>query len=104
MAQGTAGALSVLATHKKGEKGTMSKSDLDALFKKILAWEPAERERDPNECRHPKTTPAYDPTAAKGLEASEIQRRWPRFYGRCPDCGASVIGYASYEHYIMGDW
>lgn len=49
---------------------------------------------EPAGCKHPKTVPAFDEKAAKGLSAEEVRRRWPRFHGECPDCGASVIGYA----------
>lgn len=34
----------------------------------------------------------------------EIRKRWPRFMGACPTCGANVIVYASTEHYTYGDW
>jgi len=35
----------------------------------------------------------------------EIKRRWPRLGGLCPKgCGYNGIAYASYEHYIYGDW
>lgn len=36
---------------------------------------------------------------------SEIRRRWPRLQGACPKgCGFRGIGYASWEHYLLGDW
>jgi hypothetical protein len=34
----------------------------------------------------------------------DVLARFPRFYGRCPDCGASLIKYASWAHYGAGDW
>jgi hypothetical protein len=35
----------------------------------------------------------------------EIRKRWPRLMGKCPlGCGFSGIAYASYEHYLYGDW
>lgn len=35
----------------------------------------------------------------------EVRRRWPRLDGVCPKrCGFVGIGYASYTHYVMGDW
>lgn len=47
----------------------------------------------------------FDFHAAKGLDASEVKKRWPRLSGACPKgCGYSGIYYASYEHYVMGDW
>jgi hypothetical protein len=55
-------------------------------------------------CRHPRCTPAFDEAAASGLSVEEVRRRWPRFCGPCPDCGASVIHYASTAHYVLGDW
>jgi len=53
-----------------------------------------------------------DPAVAfvMGSSASaEIKRRWPRGWFTaekpCPKgCGFIGIAYASYEHYIMGDW
>jgi len=56
-------------------------------------------------CTHPQTTPPFDAEDARKLnDAGEVRKKYPRFFGQCPDCGAQVIGYASYEHYIMGDW
>ena len=35
----------------------------------------------------------------------EASSRWPRLDGRCPlGCGYTGIAYASYHHYIAGDW
>jgi hypothetical protein len=35
----------------------------------------------------------------------QIRKRWPRLAGVCPKgCGYAGISYASYEHYIYGDW
>ena len=49
-------------------------------------------------------TIVFDEEAAKGLSAPEVKKRWPRFWGNCPDCGCSLIAYASDMHYILGDW
>lgn len=54
------------------------------------------------ECTHGVT---FDLEAAKGLDAHEVRRRWPRGFGECPlGCGYSGIAYASYMHYLYGDW
>jgi hypothetical protein len=53
-----------------------------------------------------------DPAVAFVLGSSasaEVKRRWPRGWFTaekpCPKgCGFIGIAYASYEHYIMGDW
>jgi len=56
----------------------------------------------PEACDHGVT---FDEEAAKGLSASEVRRRWPRMHGLCPKgCGFNGIAYASYAHYIFGDW
>lgn len=48
---------------------------------------------------------SFDEAAAKGLGTTEIRARWPRVFGACPlGCGMSGIFYASYAHYIYGDW
>ena len=60
--------------------------------------------RDRETCGHPRTLPPFDEAAARGLSAEEVRRRWPRFWGACPDCGAQVIAYASVGHFIAGDW
>lgn len=59
---------------------------------------------DPYQCGHPRTLPPFDEAAARGLSAEEVRRRWPRFWGACPDCGAQVITYASVGHFVAGDW
>lgn len=56
-------------------------------------------------CTHVKCTPEYDDAEAQKInDAWEIRKRFPRFWGTCPDCSQQVICYASFEHYIMGDW
>lgn len=60
----------------------------------------------PGRCAHPRCQPpnGFDESEAKSCDSYEIRRRWPRFFGDCPDCGVGVIGYASRMHYYMGDW
>jgi hypothetical protein len=39
------------------------------------------------------------------MTTAEIRARWPRLDGPCPlGCGFSGIAYASYVHYLYGDW
>ena len=57
-----------------------------------------------NDCEHPNVQVAFNPAEARGLTAEEVRKRWPRFYGHCPDCGDRLIKYASYLHYTAGDW
>lgn len=69
--------------------------------------DPREEEevRVPEEgCPHPQCQVTFDPAAAQKLTVEEIRKRWPRFYGPCPDCGQQMIVYASFSHYIYGDW
>lgn len=46
----------------------------------------------------------FDAERARGMESHEVQSRWPRFDGTCKHCGYAGIYYASYEHYVYGDW
>ena len=50
----------------------------------------------------------FDEVSARGLSSSEIRERWPRgsFSEQtpCVDCGYIGIAYASYKHYLAGDW
>jgi hypothetical protein len=55
-------------------------------------------------CKHPKVTPEFSSTLAALSTVEQIRERWPRFDGICPDCSDHVIVYASYEHYVAGDW
>lgn len=59
---------------------------------------------DAPECAHDGITPAFDEDAAKGLSAREVRKRWPRFEGQCPACRQHVVAYASWAHYIYGDY
>lgn len=56
------------------------------------------------QCKHPRCAVAFDEDAARGLSAEEVRKRWPRFYGLCPDCNTEVIRYASTAHRVLGDW
>lgn len=58
----------------------------------------------PPECEHANVEVHFDPVAARKMNVAEIRKTFPRFYGKCPDCGCDLIKYASYVHYLMGDW
>lgn len=57
-------------------------------------------------CLHDKCIPHYDPKDVQenNLNAVQVRHKYPRFDGYCPDCGQHIIMYASFEHYIAGDW
>jgi hypothetical protein len=55
-------------------------------------------------CKHANIRVEFDEEAAKGLDAGEVRKRWPRYHGPCPDCGTMMISYASFLHYVSGDW
>lgn len=56
-------------------------------------------------CKHPRLTiPIFDEVTAHGLTPDEVRERWPRSDEECPDCGSMVIGYASFIHFVAGDW
>ena len=42
----------------------------------------------------------FDSLQAREMSSAEIRKRFPRI--TCQECGTVV--YASYEHYIAGDW
>lgn len=93
----------------------MSESEVDELLKKIA-------EENQSKCDHGVT---FDEEEAKKLleapyqgsgdpaldfimghpATAEIRKRWPRMEGQCPKgCGFYGCAYASYAHYIYGDW
>ena len=55
-------------------------------------------------CTHPSVVPEFDEQAAMGLSTDEIKRRWPRYFGPCSSCDFNGVLYASYAHYLAGDW
>jgi hypothetical protein len=59
---------------------------------------------DTTGCDHNLVLPLFDPELAKGMGASEVRKHFPRFSGKCPVCGEQVTVYASWQHYIAGDW
>lgn len=58
-----------------------------------------------NTCSHPgMPEPKFDREKAKTMTSDEVRRIYPRLHYACPACKSNVIGYASFEHYLMGDW
>ena len=55
-------------------------------------------------CEHKNLPVVFDAEKAKGMDSIAVRVAFPRFYGKCPDCGETMIGYASFEHFIAGDW
>lgn len=55
-------------------------------------------------CRHPTLMPAFDEVAARQMTPLQVRQAFPRNYGKCPVCGWEGVLYASYAHYIAGDW
>ncbi len=48
---------------------------------------------------------SVDPILGRKLTSSEIRINYPRLFGLCPlGCGYNGIAYASFAHYIYGDW
>ena len=48
--------------------------------------------------------PAFDEEASKGMHEDEVRIRWPRGHWSCPDCDHHGTVYASFLHYLRGDW
>ena len=58
-----------------------------------------------DQCDHPKLTlPDFNEEKAIKMTSDEVRQHYPRKTEKCPDCGAPVIMYASFMHYICGDW
>lgn len=61
-----------------------------------------EAEPRESECNHGIT---FDEENGARLDADVVRRRWPRLFGKCPlGCGYNGIYYASWAHFIAGDW
>lgn len=55
-------------------------------------------------CQHANLPVKYDAEDCAGKSADYVRVHYPRFYGECPDCGERMIGHASFEHFVAGDW
>lgn len=67
-------------------------------------YEDAWNEANESACDHGITYPQYG-DAVKGLTATEVRQQFPRLSGLCPKgCGYNGIYYASFAHYLHGDW
>jgi hypothetical protein len=58
--------------------------------------EPAKR------CGHDEHMPVYKEDLR--MSSVLVRIKYPRFVGKCLRCGENVILYASFGHYIAGDW
>lgn len=54
-----------------------------------------------NDCDH---NLKFDEEASKAMSILEVRQAYPRLNGRCSKCGFFGIAYASYKHYVAGDW
>ena len=48
--------------------------------------------------------PRFNYDEVKGMTADEVRRRFPRHMSHCVKCGSDTIRYASFIHYMCGDW
>jgi len=56
-------------------------------------------------CTHSRMRPPdFDLNEAREMSAHDIQLKFPRYQGECPDCGKFLTIYASPEHRNAGGW
>lgn len=48
--------------------------------------------------------PVFDEELSKEMDSSAVRKTYPRWHGTCALCGFKGIRYASYMHYLCGDW
>lgn len=63
----------------------------------------AHRKKDPKKCKHTAACPKYKYRDFKDLDGFEVRKKFPR-NTVCPTCGSPGFYYASFAHYIAGDW
>ena len=47
--------------------------------------------------------PEFDEHEVRGMDARQVRKAYPRLRHEC-ECGEVTIAYASFGHYIAGDW
>lgn len=56
-------------------------------------------------CDHAAVTPKFSLEAlGEDTSSHAVRKMFPRFMGNCTECGQLAIVYASFEHFLMGDW
>lgn len=55
-------------------------------------------------CKHEPVVVPFNREMALTMSSWDIRETFPRFSGRCPQCGNTIVKYASHEHYTMGEW
>lgn len=76
----------------------MSESEVDEALKKVAEEKQAA-------CDHGVIFDEEEYKKHPNMSSNEVQKRWPRGWGLCPKgCGFNGIAYASFLHYIAGDW
>ena len=67
--------------------------------------EETEEEKKQRECTaHIPVFDLEEYNKTPNMSSFEVKEKWPRFFGKCAECGYYGIAYASFEHYIAGDW
>lgn len=75
---------------------------LDGIFDELDAL--LDR-KDSGSCQHPQVPiPKFDEEKASKMSSDEVRKTYPCKYEHCNDCGSTVTMYASFTHYIAGDW
>lgn len=77
---------------------------VDAYFKRFPELCADKDDSVPASCTHDAVAPVVDHEQLSGMSAEEVRSKFPRFCGTCPQCGETVIAYASFEHFVAGDW
>lgn len=60
---------------------------------------------EPGKCQFKKEDlPIFKQEECNGLSTSEVREKFPRKWLNCTKCHQPTLHYASFEHYIYGDW
>ena len=57
-----------------------------------------------DKCEHKSVMPKFDEEQALHMSPLTVRKVFPRFEGKCPDCGKELTLYASEKHYVYGDF
>jgi len=84
---------------------TLNSPEYQAMIKPFQDLSLVETDPERISCDHGVIFDEEEYKKHQNMSEYEVRKRWPRGWGPCPKgCGFDGIAYASWMHFIAGDW